>query len=71
MPLEQQLDVGRIVRELNAQGVIADAAPAVETLVERVSSNARPNDLLLVMSNGSFGGFIPSVLERLKTRHET
>ena len=69
VPADQQLNVGRIVQELNAQGVIADASPEVDTLVERVSSNARPNDLLLVMSNGSFGGFIPSVLDRLKARY--
>jgi UDP-N-acetylmuramate: L-alanyl-gamma-D-glutamyl-meso-diaminopimelate ligase len=68
VPTDQQLDVGTIVKELAEQGVIADASRDVETLVERVSSNARPNDLLLVMSNGSFGGFIPSVLERLKAR---
>ena len=68
VPLNQQLDVGAIVQELNTKGVVADAAPAVDTLVERVSMNAQPNDLLLVMSNGSFGGFIPSVLERLKAR---
>lgn len=69
VPADQQLNVGRIVQELMAQGVIADAAPEVETLIERVSSNARPNDLLLVMSNGSFGGFIPSVIDRLKARY--
>ena len=68
VPADQQLSVGRIVQELNAKGVIADASPDVETLVDRVSTNAQPNDLLLVMSNGSFGGFIPSVLERLKAR---
>lgn len=69
VPADQQLNVGAIVTELNSQGVIADAAPEVEKLVERVSTNARPNDLLLVMSNGSFGGFIPSVMERLKARY--
>ena len=69
VPADQQLNVGRIVQELTAQGVIADASRDVETLVERVSSTARPNDLLLVMSNGSFGGFIPSVIERLKVRY--
>ena len=68
VPADQQLNVGAIVTELNSQGVIADAAPEVEKLVERVSTNARPNDLLLVMSNGSFGGFIPSVMERLRAR---
>ena len=69
VPADQQLNVGKIVTQLNSRGVIADAAPEVERLVERVSANARPNDLLLVMSNGSFGGFIPSVMERLKARY--
>jgi UDP-N-acetylmuramate: L-alanyl-gamma-D-glutamyl-meso-diaminopimelate ligase len=68
VPVDQRLNVGTIVKELNAQGVTADAAPEVPTLIERVAANARPNDLLLVMSNGAFGGFIPSVMEALGKR---
>jgi len=68
VPADQRLDVREIVRELNARGVIADASPDVPELVRRVSSNARPNDLILVMSNGAFGGFIGALLEELGAR---
>ena len=70
VPPDQRLNVRAIVKELNARGVIADADPEVPTLIERVSTNARPDDLLLVMSNGSFGGFIPAVLEALEKREK-
>lgn len=68
VPTSEQLSVTAIVNELNARGILADSSPDVEELVKRVSANTKPNDLLLVMSNGSFGGFIPSLLEALKKR---
>jgi UDP-N-acetylmuramate: L-alanyl-gamma-D-glutamyl-meso-diaminopimelate ligase len=68
VPMDQQLDVSRIVADLNATGVQADASPDVEELLKRVVTGAEPNDLLLVMSNGAFGGFIPSLLEGLRRR---
>jgi UDP-N-acetylmuramate: L-alanyl-gamma-D-glutamyl-meso-diaminopimelate ligase len=68
VPSNEQLNVPTIVKELNAHGVTADSSPDVAELVRRVSTNAHPNDLLLVMSNGSFGGFIPSLLDALKKR---
>jgi UDP-N-acetylmuramate: L-alanyl-gamma-D-glutamyl-meso-diaminopimelate ligase len=68
VPEDQRLNVPAIVKALEGQGVIADASPDVGTLIERVSADARPNDLLLVMSNGSFGGLIPSVLDNLRGR---
>jgi UDP-N-acetylmuramate: L-alanyl-gamma-D-glutamyl-meso-diaminopimelate ligase len=68
VPANEQLNVPTIVKELNAHGVTADSSPDVAELVQRVSTNAHPNDLLLVMSNGSFGGFIPSLLDALKKR---
>ena len=68
VPADQQLDIKRVVSELNASGVQADASPDVAELVRRVAEGAEPNDLLLVMSNGSFGGFIPSLLDALTKR---
>jgi UDP-N-acetylmuramate: L-alanyl-gamma-D-glutamyl-meso-diaminopimelate ligase len=68
VPLAEELNVGRIVEELNRQGIAASASPDVATLVEDVVRGARPGDVVLVMSNGAFGGFIPSVLERLETK---
>jgi UDP-N-acetylmuramate: L-alanyl-gamma-D-glutamyl-meso-diaminopimelate ligase len=37
-------------------------------LVRRVVDGAQPGDVVLVMSNGAFGGFIPSVLSGLRAR---
>ena len=68
VPASEQLDVPGIVRELDSQGVIANSSPDVNALVDHVAREARPNDLLLVMSNGAFGGFIPAVMEGLKQR---
>jgi UDP-N-acetylmuramate: L-alanyl-gamma-D-glutamyl-meso-diaminopimelate ligase len=68
VPLDEQLDIGKVVAELNAQGIQADASPDVDVLVRRVLAGAKPGDVLLVMSNGAFGGFIPSLLEGLKAR---
>jgi UDP-N-acetylmuramate: L-alanyl-gamma-D-glutamyl-meso-diaminopimelate ligase len=40
----------------------------VPTLVERAARESRPGDVLLVMSNGAFGGFIDKLLAALKAR---
>ena len=37
-------------------------------LVRRVVEGARPGDVVLVMSNGSFGGFIPALLDGLRAK---
>jgi UDP-N-acetylmuramate: L-alanyl-gamma-D-glutamyl-meso-diaminopimelate ligase len=68
VPVSEQLDIGKVVQSLSAQGIEADASPDVDVLVRRVIDGARPGDVLLVMSNGAFGGFIPSVLDGLKQR---
>jgi UDP-N-acetylmuramate: L-alanyl-gamma-D-glutamyl-meso-diaminopimelate ligase len=68
VPPDQQLDINKVVAELNAIGVQADASPEVSELVQRVTTGAEANDLILVMSNGSFGGFIPSLLDGLRAR---
>jgi UDP-N-acetylmuramate: L-alanyl-gamma-D-glutamyl-meso-diaminopimelate ligase len=68
VPEEQRLNVSAIVKELADSGTAADSSRDVGELVRRVSEGARANDLLLVMSNGSFGGFIPSLFDALKKR---
>ena len=68
VPVSEQLNIDAVVSSLNEQGIKADASPDVDVLVKRVVDGARPGDVLLVMSNGAFGGFIPSVLEGLRAR---
>ncbi|MDP2275889.1 MAG: Mur ligase family protein [Archangium sp.] len=65
IPAGEELDVPRLARELSAQGIPASAETTVAALLDEVVRDAKPGDVLLVMSNGSFGGFIDSLLIRL------
>ena len=68
VPVEEQLDIGKVVQALNASGIEADADRDVDVLVRRVVEGARAGDVLLVMSNGSFEGLIPKVIAGLEGR---
>jgi UDP-N-acetylmuramate: L-alanyl-gamma-D-glutamyl-meso-diaminopimelate ligase len=70
VPLDEQLDIGKVVDALRARGIDANASRDVDELVQRVIDHAEPGDVVLVMSNGSFGGFIPSLLAGLKARSD-
>ena len=68
VPAGEELDVGRIVEELRARGIPGEAETSVDRLVALVAGEAKANDLILVMSNGSFGGFIEKLLKALPAR---
>ncbi|MDB4879187.1 MAG: UDP-N-acetylmuramate:L-alanyl-gamma-D-glutamyl-meso-diaminopimelate ligase [Gemmatimonadetes bacterium] len=68
VPIDEQLDIEKVVAVLNGHGIQADASPDTEVLVRRVIAEAAPGDVVLVMSNGSFGGFIPTLLAGLERR---
>jgi len=70
VPLDEQLDIGKVVAALRSRGIDAHASREVDELVQHVVDRAQPGDVVLVMSNGSFGGFIPSLLEGLKARSD-
>ena len=65
IPQGEGLDVPRLASALSAQGIPSWAAPDVPSLLDEVATGARPGDVLLVMSNGAFGGFIDQLLPRL------
>jgi UDP-N-acetylmuramate: L-alanyl-gamma-D-glutamyl-meso-diaminopimelate ligase len=65
VPMNEQLDVERVLADVRARGIAADASKEVDELVALVGGEARKGDVVLVMSNGAFGGFIPKLLERI------
>ena len=65
VPAEERLDAERVVADLRARGVDARADGDVDRLVRAVAEGARPGDVILVMSNGAFGGFIDRLLAAL------
>jgi UDP-N-acetylmuramate: L-alanyl-gamma-D-glutamyl-meso-diaminopimelate ligase len=68
VPIDEELSVPALVEALERRGVTADASPDVAELVQRVAGEAETGDVVLVMSNGAFGGFIPSLLGALEGR---
>jgi UDP-N-acetylmuramate: L-alanyl-gamma-D-glutamyl-meso-diaminopimelate ligase len=71
VPIDEELSVPAVVEALRRRGIAADASPDVPELVQRVASEAESGDVVLVMSNGAFGGFIPSLLAALEGRFAT
>jgi len=68
IPSGEELDVPLLARALTAKGIPCSAPSTVSAALDEVASQAQPNDLVLVMSNGSFGGFIDTLLARLGSR---
>jgi UDP-N-acetylmuramate: L-alanyl-gamma-D-glutamyl-meso-diaminopimelate ligase len=68
VPADEQLDVAAIVRAIRGRGVEASGRSDVNEMVREVAAGARANDLVLVMSNGAFDGFIPALLAALAAR---
>jgi len=66
VPADQRLDAERVVGDLRARGVDARAEADVDRLVRAVTDGVRPGDVVLVMSNGAFGGFVDRLLAALR-----
>ena len=68
VPVDQQLDVAAVVQEISSRGIEATGLESVPEIVELIARQARANDVILVMSNGAFGGLIPELLAALERR---
>jgi UDP-N-acetylmuramate: L-alanyl-gamma-D-glutamyl-meso-diaminopimelate ligase len=65
LPESERLSEGELVADLQAAGVAARHLPDVDTIVQVVAGEARPGDLVVVMSNGGFGGIHGKLLQAL------
>ena len=61
----EYLDADRVAADLRARGVEAEAIDGVDAIVARLAATCRAGDVVLVMSNGDFGGLWGKLLERL------
>jgi UDP-N-acetylmuramate: L-alanyl-gamma-D-glutamyl-meso-diaminopimelate ligase len=52
----ERLDLERLVRDLDAAGTRAEAAPSVDAILATITRDARPGDTVALLSNGAFGG---------------
>ena len=62
---ENRLDPETVAASVRALGKDANVVSGGEAMAEFLTSNAKPNDLLLIMSNGSFDGLCEKLLKKL------
>ena len=62
---EERLDPARLMQELSASGKTAAYLPDVEAIVAHVTKSAQGGEVVVVFSNGGFGGIHGKLLERL------
>ena len=68
LPEEQRLSAEQVVADLKAAGKDARYIPRVDDIVTTVAREARPDDLVVVMSNGGFEGIHDKLLAALAAR---
>ena len=62
---DNRLDPETVAESVRALGKIARVFPSADTIAETLATEAKPGDLLLVMSNGSFDGLCDKILKKL------
>jgi UDP-N-acetylmuramate: L-alanyl-gamma-D-glutamyl-meso-diaminopimelate ligase len=68
VPEDERLDVGRLAEDISRDGSPAQTVSSVAEIVATVASQATRGELLLVMSNGPFGGVVEKLVAALSER---
>ena len=66
LPEDQRLSESQLVQDVAANGVHARHLPDVDAIVQQVSAEARDGDLIVIMSNGGFGGIHKKLLSAIE-----
>ena len=65
LPESERLSIPQLVRDLHAQGLSAREAESIDDIVAGIVREHRPGDLVVLMSNGGFGGIHQKLLRAL------
>ena len=65
---EERLDPEKLMQDLKASGRDATYLPDADSIVAHVAKNVQGGDIVVVFSNGGFGGIHAKLLERLGRR---
>ena len=68
IPAEERLDRPALVERLRASGTSAHYAEGIDQIVEDVLDRGREGDVILLMSNGAFGGIYERFKEAVSAR---
>ncbi len=64
--LDKMMSVAAIVDRLTADRIPADQVEDIDVIADTVAHEARPDDVIVVMSSGAFGGVHEKILQRLR-----
>jgi UDP-N-acetylmuramate: L-alanyl-gamma-D-glutamyl-meso-diaminopimelate ligase len=65
LPEPERLSVTQLVRDLNGRGLHAREADSIDDIVAGIARDHRSGDLVVLMSNGGFGGIHQKLLRAL------
>src|SRR5436190_1132852 len=65
LPESERLSIPRLVRDLVSRGRAAREAESLDAIVATIADEHRPGDLVVMMSNGGFGGIHQRLLHAL------
>jgi UDP-N-acetylmuramate: L-alanyl-gamma-D-glutamyl-meso-diaminopimelate ligase len=65
LPAEERLSEDQLIADLQRAHVEASHFPDVDSIVRSVAAEARDGDLVIIMSNGGFGGIHKKLLDAL------
>jgi UDP-N-acetylmuramate: L-alanyl-gamma-D-glutamyl-meso-diaminopimelate ligase len=65
LPEAERLSVPELVRDVRANGQSAHEAESIDQIIARIVDGRRAGDLVVVMSNGAFGGIHTKLLQAL------
>jgi UDP-N-acetylmuramate: L-alanyl-gamma-D-glutamyl-meso-diaminopimelate ligase len=65
LPESERLSVPRLVRDLSDRGQSAREAASIDDIIAAIVREHRPGDLVVLMSNGGFGGIHRKLLQAL------
>jgi UDP-N-acetylmuramate: L-alanyl-gamma-D-glutamyl-meso-diaminopimelate ligase len=68
LPDDERLSEGTLIAELGQSGVNARHIPSVDDIVATVAHEAESGDVVVIMSNGGFGGIHQKLLQALGGR---
>jgi len=71
LPESERLDATQLVDDLQARGKQARHIPGIDTIVDTVVREHRPGDVVVLMSNGGFGGIHGKLLNALNESART
>jgi UDP-N-acetylmuramate: L-alanyl-gamma-D-glutamyl-meso-diaminopimelate ligase len=68
LPPEERLDLDLLARRLGEHGTVTAIAPDYDALLAGIVAEARPGDVVVCMSSGSFGGLQQKLVAALHER---